>query len=305
MRKIPGGSMQRIHLIINPKAGHRAGNRYGAGIAQQLRRAGLRVEAQFTRGPRDAVELVRQAVAGKPDAIVIAGGDGTLNEAINGLLQSGAPQIPLGLIPIGTGNDFAKMLDLRPHDWRTACTRILDGKPRQVDAGQVNETFFINGVGIGFDAQVALEANRLKYLPGSLLVYAGALLKTLLHRYRTPRITLETASGKLEQTITLLTVGNGRCHGGAFLLTPEARVDDGLFDILIADAASRYGIIKLAPRVMRGTHLGESGIRLLRDNRLQIRSAEPLVVHADGEILGDDLQRLDFRLLPGAVRFLC
>lgn len=297
--------MRRIHLIINPKAGHRAGNRYGAGIAQYLRRAGLRVEAQFTRGPRDAIELARQAVTSRPDAIIIAGGDGTLHEVVNGLLQSGAPQTLLGLIPIGTGNDFAKMLDLRPHDWRAACARILAGKPRQVDAGQVNETFFINGVGIGFDAQVALEANRLKYLPGSLLVYAGALLKTLLHRYRTPHITLETSSSRLEQTITLLTVGNGRCHGGAFRLTPDARVDDGLFDILIADAASRYGILKLAPRVMRGTHLGEPGTRLLRDHRLQIHSAEPLVVHADGEILGDALQSLDFRLLPGAVRFIC
>lgn len=297
--------MQRIQLIINPKAGHRAGNRYGAGIAQYLRRAGLRVEARFTRGPRDAVELARQAITTRPDALLVAGGDGTLHEAVNGLLQSAAPQTPLGLIPIGTGNDFAKMLDLQPHDWRTACERILNGRPRQVDAGQVNETFFINGVGIGFDAQVALEANRLKYLPGSLLVYAGALLKTLLHRYRTPHISLQTGKRKLEQAITLLTVANGRCHGGAFLLTPEARVDDGVFDILLADAASRYAILKLAPRVMRGTHLGEPGMQLLRDDHVQIHSAEPLVVHADGEILGDDLHALDIRLLPGAVRFVC
>lgn len=296
--------MRRIHLIVNPRAGRRAGSGFGSGIAQHLRRLGLNCEAQFTREPRDAIELVRAALDKRPDCIAVAGGDGTLFEVMNGVLRAGAHDVPLGLIPIGTGNDFAKMLDLKPLDWRTACERIARGTTRQVDAGRCNEWFFINGVGIGFDAQVAMEANRLKYLPGTLLVYAGALIKTLLHRYRTPEISLRFDEQRLQQRITLLTIGNGRCHGGAFRLTPQADMVDGLFDILIADAATRRGILKLAPRVMRGTHLGQPGIALHQARRVSVSSTEPLPVHADGEILYADARELDIEILPGAIKLI-
>lgn len=296
--------MKRIHLIINPKAGHRAGGRFGAGIAQYLRRAGCQVNTQFTRQPREAIQLAQAACNTPIDCLAVAGGDGTLSEVSNGLLRAGAHALPIGLIPIGTGNDFAKMLALKPHDWQHACDTIMQGTAQQVDVGQMNDNYFINGVGIGFDAQVALEANHLKWLPGNTLVYAAALLKTLLHRYRTPQLRIKHDAGTIEQAITLLTIGNGRCHGGAFKLTPNARIDDGLFDILIADAATRHGIIKLAPRVMRGSHLDQPGITSLRSRCLQIRSDDNLVVHADGEILGDALHDIDIRLLPGALTFL-
>ncbi|HET9679152.1 MAG TPA: diacylglycerol kinase family protein [Gammaproteobacteria bacterium] len=296
--------MKRIHLIINPIAGHRAGGRFGAGIAQYLRRAGCQVRVQFTRQPREAIALARAACATKPDCLAVAGGDGSLFEVANGLLQAEAHDLPLGLIPIGTGNDFAKMLNLKPHDWQAACDVILHGNSRRVDAGQVDNYYFVNGVGIGFDAQVALQANQLKWIPGNLLVYATALVKTLLHNHRTPTVRITHDTETIEQAITLLTTGNGRCHGGAFWLTPNADIADGLFDILIADAATRRGIIQLAPRVMRGTHLGQTGIRVLRSKHITISSEEPLVVHADGEIIDTAARALKLAVLPKALTLL-
>lgn len=295
--------MKRVHLIINPRAGHRAGGRFGAGIAQQLRRLGCQVSVQFTRAPRDAIELAAAACGGSPDCLAVAGGDGTLFEAVNGVLRAGAGELPLGLIPIGTGNDFAKMLGLKPHDWRAACERILSGRPRAVDAGRVNDWHFVNGVGMGFDAQVALAANRLKWLPG-MGAYALALLRTLLFDYRNPALHLRHDGGALSLPVTLVTAGNGRCHGGAFRLTPQAEIDDGLLDILVAEAATRRGVLRLAPSVMRGTHLGKPGVRDLRSRRLRVESADPLVVHADGEILYTDAHALEIEILPGALRML-
>lgn len=296
--------MKRIHLIINPKAGHRAGGRFGAGIAQYLRRAGCEVTVQFTRQPREAIALAREACESRPDCLAVAGGDGTLFEAVNGILQASVRNVPLGIIPIGTGNDFVKMLAIKPHDWQAACDTLLNGQAKSVDAGKLNEWFFLNGVGIGFDAQVAWEANHLKWLPGNTTVYATALIKTLLHRYRTVPVTIQHDHGSMTQDITLLTVGNGRCHGGAFRLTPNALIDDGLFDVLIADATPRSNIIKMAPRVMRGTHLQEDGMTLLHSRKVSVSSDEPLIVHADGEVLYTAAQKLELELLPGALTLL-
>ena len=293
--------MEQIGLIINPLAGHRAGSRFGSGIARELRRTGFAVCARFTRGHGDATRIARQFIAEGREAIVVAGGDGTLSETVHGMLDSGA-DLPLGLIPIGTGNDFAKALGLTPLDWRGACRRFAEGHIRRVDAGRCNDRYFINGVGVGLDARVAIEANRLRWLRGNA-VYGVALANTLLHHYRTPRVGIRGPGIDRHQGVTLLAVANGQVYGGAFRIAPQAEIDDGALDLVVAEALSRRAILRLLPAVLRGRHLGHPAVSCARVTELEVELDAPLPVHADGEIVSAAARRIAVRILPARLRF--
>ncbi|HWP94600.1 MAG TPA: diacylglycerol kinase family protein [Gammaproteobacteria bacterium] len=290
-------------LIINPHAGRGTGTRLGEAMAGHLRAAGLRCEARFTRAPQEATELAEAAARAAAPAVIVAGGDGSVFEAVNGLVRAGHHTTALGVIPIGTGNDFVKMLGI-PRDWKAACDRIVASERRLVDIGRCNGRYFANGVGIGFDAQVALEANRLPFLHGTA-VYAAALIKTLLLRYSTPTVRIEHDGGVREGKITLVAAANGRCYGGAFRIAPEARIDDGLLELAIADRLSRFGILRLVPHVLAGTHAGKPGVTMLRTRRLRVTSRTPLVVHADGEIIEQEATHVEVEILPRALAVLC
>jgi YegS/Rv2252/BmrU family lipid kinase len=257
---------------------------------------------RFTRHPNDATRLVREGLERGPRMIAVAGGDGTLLEAVNGCMTAAFRPAAVGLIPVGTGNDFAKMLDL-DSDWEKACGLFADGQTQAVDVGRCNDRYFINGVGIGFDAQVAVEANRSRLLRGNA-VYLGALTRTLTHRYRTPRVRLEFDGQSIEQAVTLVAAANGRSYGGTFHMAPAAVIDDGLFELVIADALSRRGILRLAPRVMRGTHLDQPAVRCLRVRTLTVTSRDPLPVHADGEIIDEAAHHVRIEMLSRALTFL-
>lgn len=293
--------MLRVGLIINPLAGHRAGNRFGSGIARELRRDGFRVCARFTRAHGDATRIAREFVAEGQEAIVVAGGDGTLSETVQGLLEQGS-DIPLGLIPIGTGNDFAKALGLTPLDWRSACRRFAEGSERRVDAGCCNDRYFVNGVGIGLDARVAIEANRLRWLRGNA-VYGVALANTLLHHYHTPRVHIRDTDWRIDQGMTMLAFANGQVYGGTFRIAPQAKIDDGTLNLVIADALSRRRILGLLPAVLRGRHLGHPAVRTLSVTDAEVELESPLPVHADGEIIAANALSVRIRVLPGRLRF--
>lgn len=243
--------------------------------------------------------LVREALRNGVDCVAVAGGDGTVNEAVNGYIGVARNPQALALIPVGTGNDFAKMLGLSG-DWRLACERIASGRRRRVDAGRCNGRLFANGIGAGFDAQVALEANGIRWLRGNA-VYGLALARTLLLHYATPRARIVHDEGVIERPITMLAAANGKTYGGAFRMAPDADVADGLLELVVADALTRVGILCLVPHVMRGTHVGRAGVTVLRTKRVVVETDEPLVVHADGEIIDRSATRLDVEVLPGAL----
>jgi YegS/Rv2252/BmrU family lipid kinase len=291
--------MRRVQLIVNPCAGRGAGAELAPRIVAELRADGVDAEMRLTKGPRHAIELVEGAVRGGADQIVIAGGDGTIFEAVNGMMRGGAERATLGIVPVGTGNDFVKMLGLS--DWRVACARIGAGAARAVDVGRCGELYFANGVGVGFDAQVAMRANRINWLSGTP-VYAVALLEVLALDYRRPLLRIHHDGGTCEQRITLVAIANGRCYGGAFHVAPGAALDDGLLELVIAEGLSRTRVLGLVPRVLRGTHLGHPAVTALRSRRVRIESDEPVVVHADGEILDASARSIDVELLPQALR---
>jgi diacylglycerol kinase (ATP) len=288
-----------IELIVNPVAGRGAAAALAPAVAARLRACGLAGEPRYTAAPRDATTLVADALRRGARCVAVAGGDGTFNEAVNGYIGVARESQALALIPVGTGNDFAKMLGVSG-DWQLACDRVAQASFRRVDAGRCNARYFANGIGAGFDAQVALEASAIRWLRGNA-VYGAALARTLMLRYSTPHMRIAHDGGVLERRVTLVAAANGASYGGAFRMAPEASITDGLLELVVADALSRLGILGFVPHVMRGTHLGRPGVTALRTRRVLLESAEPLVVHADGEIVERAATRLDIEALPGAL----
>lgn len=285
----------RAALIINPAAGRGAGRKLTPEIISCLNKLAITTEVFYSESPGDLTRLAKQQVLAHPDVLVVAGGDGSVHETVNGWMQAGGG-VPLAVIPIGTGNDFSKML-AAGSDWHAACKCIANGNSRKVDVGRCNDFYFANSLGIGFDAQVALTANRMQWLGGKF-VYEAAVVHTLLLKHRTPNVRLQHDASTLETSITLITVSNGCCEGGAFKLAPHAVIDDGQFDVIVAQGLSRLGILRLLPRVLRGSHLDSPGVMDFKTKKLQIESQSGLPVHADGEIRYRDAKLLDVEILP-------
>ncbi|MFN8446093.1 MAG: diacylglycerol kinase family protein [Caldilineaceae bacterium] len=290
--------MSDAKLICNPMAGRGRAGQLLPEIRSTLKSLGMATDAVATRAPGDAIQLAAEAHQAGFPLVIAVGGDGTVNEVANGLVQAAQDQIAgqLGVIPVGTGNDFFKML--RPKDnWHVACTHIAERKIQRCDVGRVNNRYFVNNVGIGFDAQVGIEAQKIRWLRGQA-VYVLALARNMLYSYRTPQVTLKLDDQTIKQSITLCTIGNGRCSGGGFWLTPNAEIDDGWLDVCFVNALSKPRILALVPRVMKGTHIHDAEVRTVRAKRISIASSEPLPVHADGEILYTEAHQLEIEILP-------
>jgi diacylglycerol kinase (ATP) len=295
--------LNRRLVILNPVAGRGRVRREWPRTAHALRAAGVTFDVVETRQPGEAVGLAERA-AYDYEVVIAAGGDGTVHEVVNGLLQAGGGAA-LGVLPLGSGDDFAKMLPLRD-----AVERIARGQPRAFDAGRITAggtdatRYFANGMDIGFGAHAARNVRRVPRPFTGLGAYLGALAMTLV-RYPKLEVSLQLDGGEVfTQTTAMTAVMNGRAFGGSFHVCPDARADDGELDLLIADGVGRLAILGLVPRIMRGAHGGDPRLRLVRAKRVVLESAAPLLVEADGEIAFEDARRLEIRILPGALRVL-
>jgi len=289
--------LKNIQLIINPRAGRGAGARSGPDIARYLSQHGFECEARITNDRGHATELAREAAQNGADCVAIAGGDGSVFEVVNGLMQAGG-KMPLAVLPVGTGNDFSKMFD--SPTWTQVCDKLVAGHTRNIDIGLCNGVYFANGIGAGFDAKVARMANGIRWLRGNA-VYGVALLRTLAFHHDNPEVRITTDTDSFTHRMTMLAAANGRVYGGSFRIAPKAELDDGLIDVVFAENFSRGQILKLVPRVLRGTHLDLAGVHFLRTRQLTIEADRPLPVHADGEILQHGTEKLSISVLPGAL----
>jgi diacylglycerol kinase (ATP) len=302
-------------IILNPAADRGRADRLAPRLERAMQAAGARFELVRTTRRREAEEMAESAARAGRGAVIAVGGDGVVHEVANGLMRAAGdgPTVPLGVVPAGTGNDFVKMLGLSPRRPDQALRRILAAEPRPVDIGEVfaadmvegpeEPWYFTNGIGLGFDAQVAVHASRVMRLRG-MLVYAVALVRTL-RDLRNPHFTISVDGEEVaDRALILATVANGPCHGGSFWLAPDARVDDGVFDVLVADARTVREVLPLIPSVMRGRHLNARGVRVLRGTRVSVRSTELLPIHADGEIVARGVRSMEIRMLPGRLRVL-
>ena len=289
-----------LFIIFNPIAGRGRALYDEVKLIAALRRYGLQYVLVRTARGGHARELAVDAVqSGHYSAVVAAGGDGTLNEVVNGLLGS---DVPLGVVPIGTGNDFCKVLDLKPGRLDEAVRRLAAGTARPVDVGVANGRAFINGLGCGLEAQTTVESQRLTRLRG-FAVYAVALLLAL-RRYRSPNMRVRLDGETVEYRMLAVSAGNGRCVGGGFWITPAAEIDDGRLDICLIRDMPLPDIARHLPKLLNGSHVGIPQVRMARVQDLVIESDAPVPAHVDGELLGTDLTRIEVTILPGAMRLI-
>jgi diacylglycerol kinase (ATP) len=294
----------KAKIIVNPYSGRWKGQRSVPSVEAALREAGVDYDLVCTAWPDQAIELAREAALGGYRPVVAAGGDGTIGEVVNGLMQAAGDQVagPLAIIPLGSANDFIQTLGT-PADIQGACQLLRTGQVRTIDVGRVNERYFINDVGVGFEPQVTLESRKIKRLRGTL-IYLVAVLRAVRDPIQA-HMTIEWDDGqRVSRPILLVSVANGRCTGG-FWLTPHAELDDGELDFIFADALSRLQILRFLPEVMRKTHLDKDPVTYGRTRHIVITSDDPLPVVADGEIMTTEAHRLEIEVLPGRMQVLC
>ncbi len=287
-------------LIINPEAGRGKAGRLARRIA-----TALSLEESETRkstGPGSVRALVEGALREGHKTITVAGGDGTIFEAVNGIIAAGT-QAALGIIPVGTGNDFIKAAGI-PLAWRDACQLIVSGRIKAVDVGRCNQLYFANGVGLGLDAEIGRVAQGISWFNGPS-VYLAAALKTLLGGIKAPEVDVRFDTEELVQRVTLIAISNGTFYGGLFHIAPDASISDGVLDLVIADHVTRRKAMRLIPRVIRGEHLDDPAVRYVQTRRVRISSEEPLPVQIDGELIAGGLTELDIELVPRRIALIC
>ncbi len=298
------------HLVIlNPAAARGAAGLRAGEITRAMAAQGLDYELVRTEAPMHAARLAA-AARGSFDVVVAAGGDGTGNEVLNGLLAEGgsAGRIPaLGLLCVGRGNDFAFGAGV-PAALEEGCAVLARGERRMMDVGLLSSPqipggrYFGNGIGVGFDTIVTLEAGKMKRFHGFLGYVLGALKSILLY-YRAPRVAISYGGAVREQKSIQLSAMNGRRMGGAFYMTPEARNDDGQLDLCIAGEPRRLAMLGIILKYLRGTQASSRHIRMGRASRVEVRCLEgELALHADGEVLGTHIRELAAECLPRQVQ---
>jgi YegS/Rv2252/BmrU family lipid kinase len=294
-----------IHLFLNPTAGRGRAGRRQERIIELLRTSELPVELHASRAVGDLEDQVRSHVDRGATRIIVAGGDGSIHEAVNGIMRAEG-DAALGVIPSGTGNDFAKSCDI-PLNWEHAAQLLADRMAaeqfaRTIDVGIMNDRFFANGAGIGFDATVTRIARSYR-LPIGDLVYLLAIFRAMLDGIATPRLQITSADYSWDGPATLASISNGPWIGGMFHIAPMARNDDGKLELMIADPVSRRRILSLLPKLMSGTHMDEAEIQHRSVSKLSVVSSEPLASHLDGEVQPLQ-QQFDLEILPGALHLL-
>ncbi|MCB0834305.1 MAG: diacylglycerol kinase family lipid kinase [Bacteroidetes bacterium] len=298
-------------LIINPASNRGQGTKAVSVIREWLARQEIEHEILVTTQSAEAMPYVMEK-AFDHDLIIAAGGDGTVHEVINGMMQArenkdqSKTMACLGILPIGSGNDFVKMLNV-PVSLPRALDILLKGQSMKMDVGRISvdgnhSRYFNNNIGIGFDAYVNYESIKIKRLRG-VAIYLTAVVKSLF-AYQHPTVSYTLNGNTVERKILMLTVGNGLCAGGGFYITPDARLDDGVFDICIVDSMSKPGMLRSLPRVMKGTHTFLKTVSMHKSDRIEIHSKEPLPIHADGEVVTLDAHSIQMDLVPSAIQVL-
>ncbi len=261
--------------------------------------------------PTHATTLAHQAAEDGYSLVIAAGGDGTVHEVINGLMQVPQERRPrLGIVPLGSGNDFAHSIGIYGNPVQ-ALKRVFTGQPIRIDLGKFNlgrgqPEYFDNTFGIGFDATVTIRSHRLTMVRG-FMMYLVAVLQTIILNHEAPHMQIETDSASWAEETIMFVVCNGPREGGGFLVAPGAVVTDGVLNYASVCHVSRLMMLRLIPEVMKGTHGRFKQVRLGQLHNLRIRSERPVTIHADGEVIsgfGMDVREVTVDIVPGAVEII-
>jgi diacylglycerol kinase (ATP) len=259
--------------------------------------------------PTHATELACQAGEQGYDMVIAIGGDGTVHEVVNGLMQVPEKKRPIfGIVPVGSGNDFAHSIGL-PTKPDVALVHALRGKPQPVDLGLLSDEtgrkeYFDNTLGIGFDAVVTIRSHKLPVVRG-FLMYLTAVIQTIILNFNPTQLHVETDTETWDMSTLMLTLCNGPREGGGFLVAPKACNDDGLLEYASIRKVSRLMMFRLVPEVMKGTHGRFKQVRTGTFHKMTLSSDRALYIHADGEIytgFSTDIRKLSLEVVPGAIQ---
>jgi diacylglycerol kinase (ATP) len=304
--------MTKYKIIANPNAGHGKGAKAIPEIERVFTSLGLDFDLVRTERVGHGIQLAREAALAGYEVIVAAGGDGTVNEVLNGLMEArqvSTNRPALGVLCTGRGNDFAPCLNI-PVDLTAACQVLKDDHRRMIDIGRVvggkfpQGRYFANNVGVGFDAIGTIEVAKLP--EWGMLSFLIAILRTIFLFYKGPTVRLDYDNQALTTSTLMLLTMNGKRMGTGFKMAPDSKPDDGLFDLVIVRQVSRLRIFGLIPHFMKGTQGTQPEVRTLRAARVAITALEgALPAQSDGEIICVDGTRLDIELLPRQVKVVC
>lgn len=261
--------------------------------------------------PKHATSLAHQAAEDGYKLVIAAGGDGTVHEVINGLMRVPENARPrLGIVPLGSGNDFAHTLGIRKNPVE-ALKQVFTGKPMRIDLGRFDigrgeYEYFDNTFGMGFDATVTIRSHRLSMLRG-FMMYLVAVLQTIALNHEAPMMHIEADSGCWNEETIMFVVCNGPREGGGFSVAPEAAVNDGVLNFAAVSHVSRLMMLRLIPEVMNGTHGRFKQVRMGQLHQLTLHAERPITIHADGEVIcgfGMDVQRVSVEIVPGALEII-
>jgi YegS/Rv2252/BmrU family lipid kinase len=295
-----------VKVIVNPVAGVYSTRRKWPIISRLLKRIGLSFDFEYTEGVGHAIELARAAASDGYQCLVAVGGDGTVNEVANGILYStGATRTALGIISTGTGSDFVRSVGI-PRDYASACSTLTSSRRLAIDIGVVEyqskgqtlRRFFVNGAGVGFDAAVVEKTERLPKYFGGTIPYLAGLIQAMFS-YKNKSVVVNIENEVMSGRALSVVVANGGYLGGGMHIAPRAELSDSLLDVVIVGDIGKLELLKELPTVYKGTHINHPKVRMRKATHVSIQSPERMLVHADGELLGES--PASFWVVPAAL----
>jgi len=297
----------KAELIVNLTAGGGKPHKHLNRVLEYLRENGLKFKVSYTSRHGEAIELAQKAADNGVELIVSVGGDGTVNEIVNGIMKS-KNNPSLGIIPLGWANDFIKSTNI-PSDIIEACKILIRGKIKRIDIGVINgQIYFANICGVGFDAEVALLANQMKSKHPNLrilsaFVYVFATVKKLLSPFSYHDVKIKFNGQEIHSKILFIAISNGKIYGGRFNITPEAILDDGLLEVCVVEEMGRFKYLSIIPKVFKGTHASIRGVNFYRAKEVVIQSSEPVLAQISGEVI-EGQKEFSITLLPKSLKLI-
>jgi YegS/Rv2252/BmrU family lipid kinase len=292
-----------VVFLVNPASRNGRTRKLWPELAHRAARLGLEGQTLFSERPGHLIELAREAAAGGARLVVAVGGDGTLNEVVNGLAGTG---VEVALLPNGTGQDFGRTHGI-PTKFEDAVRVAVDGDTRTVDAARVhyrpwaggNATRWFANVGsVGMSAAVAQRANSMSKALGGRVTFFYALTRVFLE-WENTEVTVKLDDGERRGRMHDVVVANGVWHGGGMMLAPDARPDDGLFDVVLIGDVNKVDFLTTAPKIYKGKHVTHPKVEIVRSATVAVDADEHLPIEVEGEQIGTT--PATFEVVPGAL----
>jgi YegS/Rv2252/BmrU family lipid kinase len=291
-----GEERQPLVLLVNPTSGGGRALKILPRVEAALDANRIPFRVVRTRSLEHGVDKALTAVEAGELPVVISG-DGMVG-AIGGAM-AGVGEVPLGIVPVGRGNDLARVLGI-PTEPEEAIAVVLAGHTRTIDIGEANGHPFLGIASVGFDSDANRRANEARFLRGNL-VYAWAAIRTLI-AWKPARFTIAIGEQRTRVEGYSVVVANNRAYGGGMYIAPDAELDDGLFDVVTLAKLGKWRYLGNLPKVFKGTHVRIPQVNVTRAARLSVSASRPFAVYADGELLTD--LPADLRVIPSALRVL-